>query len=238
MNHSPAVLSYTHFDLMNDELFNYDATPPSQIPPPEPELDPFDYSHSHAVFDHTDLTYEQVDVPSQHNYQLDQDTQIQTSHQQQHYNSIYQDHRDVIYLKSSKILKRRAKSAPNLRLMRERPARPPQQIPFEDLPPHDWIVIGSYPEAIANSVRKTLAAEFRLLGRYKQLYYNSKSVPPNPRKRRESVDLIWKPLSVFKVYTNIAPKEIEDTNYHDNIPESSCFGQINMRMKGAWKRSK
>ncbi|CAK7892198.1 hypothetical protein CAAN1_19S01882 [[Candida] anglica] len=101
-----------------------------------------------------------------------------------------------------------------------------------------WSVLKFSPKRISNSVKRSLDDEFEVLDEYKTCYYVNARNPPNPRKRRDPLDLEWKPISIFKVYTNVAPMEVEDTNYHDNIPTTSCFGQINMRIKGAWKRSK
>lgn len=109
---------------------------------------------------------------------------------------------------------------------------------FDDVPPQSWTVRPLSALRVALSVNRTLDHEFALLSKYKATYLRKGCNAPTTRKRREAHDLMWRPLSIFRVYTNITPKEIESSNYHECIPLESCFGQINMRTKGAWRRSK
>lgn len=117
-------------------------------------------------------------------------------------------------------------------------ARKRPSLSFDDVPPQAWRVRPLSALKVALSVNRTLDREFALLSRYKATYLRNGCNAPTARKRREAHDLMWRPLSIFRVYTNITPKEIESTNYHECIPLESCFGQINMRSKGAWRRSK
>ncbi|CUM66980.1 uncharacterized protein PRCAT00004667001 [Priceomyces carsonii] len=58
------------------------------------------------------------------------------------------------------------------------------------------------------------------------------------RKRRNpSCDVpTWQPMSVFTAFTDYKCNHFENTDYFDNIPSTSCFGRINMRVKRAWSR--
>lgn len=158
----------------------------------------------------------------------------------------FDDNQDFIgeRLQENYVTKTRRSRRPSYRVTKPDPIRRrngrliiTENTNFELLPAEPWRVNAFIPSSIANSVYRTLDAEFKLLSKYKRMYRMNLSIPPSPRRRRESVDLIWRPLSVFKIYTTISPREILDTNYLEMIPYQSCFGQINMRMKGAWKRN-
>ncbi|CAH2354217.1 hypothetical protein CLIB1423_15S01200 [[Candida] railenensis] len=195
---------YTHFDLMNSNLFDTDYADPE--------------------------THEQIDIDGLLRSTLE----------------AFEDSQDYVgeRLQENYVTKSRRTRRPSYRVAKPEPARRrkgriiiTEHTNFESLPAEPWRVGAFVPSSIADSVNTTLDAEFRLLSKYKRMYRMNLSIPPSPRRRRESIDLIWRPLSVFKIYTTISPKEILDTNYLEMIPYQSCFGQINMRMKGAWKRN-
>lgn len=107
----------------------------------------------------------------------------------------------------------------------------------------------SYKEAkvVSASVNKTIDDEFELKSKYFRSFNNSlkrrqKSQPEEIRskirKRNNPTtdEVEWKPLSIFTVYTNFKPEAIDDTDYFENIPQTSCFGRLNMRVKRAWTR--
>lgn len=105
----------------------------------------------------------------------------------------------------------------------------------------------SYREArvVSASVNKTIDDEFELKARYFSSFDNSlkkrrRSQPEGSkiRKRNNTTtdEVEWKPLSIFTVYTNFKPDAIDDTDYFENIPHTSCFGRLNMRVKRAWTR--
>lgn len=107
----------------------------------------------------------------------------------------------------------------------------------------------SYREAriVSASVNKTIDDEFELKAKYFSSFENSlkkrrKSQPEEIRskirKRNNPTtdEVEWKPLSIFTVYTNFKPDAIDDTDYFENIPHTSCFGRLNMRVKRAWTR--
>ena len=101
---------------------------------------------------------------------------------------------------------------------------------------HRWKVNATRAKLVSDSVNASIDREFEVLWQYKLNYYNQVLKPPVSRRRRNPNCIQWKLVSVFKMYTNLVPKEIENTNYYDQIPLCSCFGTINMRSKGAWRR--
>lgn len=107
----------------------------------------------------------------------------------------------------------------------------------------------SYKEAkkISASVNQTIDDEFNFNSKYfssiqsksrkrKKIYQDQNKMKIRRRNNPCSDEVEWKPLSIFTVYTNIKPDAIEDTDYFENIPQSSCFGRLNMRVKRAWTR--
>lgn len=107
----------------------------------------------------------------------------------------------------------------------------------------------SYKEAkvVSASVNKTIDDEFELKSRYFRSFENSlkKRQKTQPEEIRSKIrkrnnpttdEVEWKPLSIFTVYTNFKPEAIDDTDYFENIPQTSCFGRLNMRVKRAWTR--
>ena len=107
----------------------------------------------------------------------------------------------------------------------------------------------SYKEAkvVSASVNKTIDDEFELKSKYFRSSNNSlkrrqktqpEEIRSKIRKRNNPTtdEVEWKPLSIFTVYTNFKPEAIDDTDYFENIPQTSCFGRLNMRVKRAWTR--
>lgn len=100
----------------------------------------------------------------------------------------------------------------------------------------------SNPKEISQQILKTVDDEFNLEAKYNSVYKNSnlqlnfKKI----KKRRDPLkdENIWQPESIYKAYTNKKPHYFDKSDYPDNIPNSSCFGRINMRIKGAWTRNK
>lgn len=103
------------------------------------------------------------------------------------------------------------------------------------------------PKTVLKSVKKTIDDEFKVHSKYVtdfESQKNRKTVtppksPPKKQHKRNNpgADLVeWKPLSIFTAYTDIKSEAIENTDYFDNIPSSSCFGRLNMRVKRAWTR--
>lgn len=83
------------------------------------------------------------------------------------------------------------------------------------------------PASVHRAVKKTILLE-----------WNKSNIIPEghnlkSHRKRENGNLDWKPLSVFTAYTNI---KVMDAQALENIPQSSCFGKINMREKRAWAR--
>lgn len=95
---------------------------------------------------------------------------------------------------------------------------------------------------ISASVNKTIDDEFEFKSRFYDFRKRQTTELETPnakiRKRNNHTtdEVEWKPLSIFTVYTNFKPESIDDTDYFENIPMSSCFGRLNMRVKRAWTR--
>lgn len=98
------------------------------------------------------------------------------------------------------------------------------------------------PQDTSRAVDKSIKEELELYTKYIE-----KSKVKNPRKRTKMFDntkikknkrsrMEWKPLSVFTIYTSAKSDRIEETDFLENIPYTSCFGRINFRMKRAWSR--
>lgn len=103
------------------------------------------------------------------------------------------------------------------------------------------------PKTVLKSVKKTIDDEFKVHSKYVTDFKSQKNrktitqpkSPPKKQHKRNNPgsNLVeWKPLSIFTAYTDIKSEAIENTDYFDNIPSSSCFGRLNMRVKRAWTR--
>ncbi|ODV80709.1 uncharacterized protein CANTADRAFT_20281 [Suhomyces tanzawaensis NRRL Y-17324] len=96
-------------------------------------------------------------------------------------------------------------------------------------------------QAISISVQNSVSQEFQLQDQYLRSIKRGdmEFLGDKVRKRRnpESDELVWKPVSIYQAaYTNIKIFPLEKTDYHLYIPQVSCFGKINMRVKRAWVR--
>lgn len=202
---------YTHFDLMSANLFDTDFEPDSTEVQEQIDLEELLRSTTEA-FDRRNNASEPSLEPS-----------FEPSFEPP--------------VRSSKHVKKPQYKVVKIHRKRNRRVNFDETTNFEQMRPEPWIVNEYTPDLVAKSVYKAIDAEFELLKDYKKRYRNKNCIPPSPRKRRDSVDLVWRPLSLFKIYTSLSPPEILETNYLEMIPYQSCFGQINMRMKRAWKRN-
>lgn len=98
------------------------------------------------------------------------------------------------------------------------------------------------PRKVHNQVKNTITTELELQDEYAKLYNetrNHQQFVKRAKKRRNPLQdqNKWEPESLYKAYTNIKPKYFDKSDYPTRIPPSSCFGKINMRVKGAWSRT-
>lgn len=98
------------------------------------------------------------------------------------------------------------------------------------------------PQDTSRAVDKSIKEELELYSKYIEMakvknprkrtkFFDNTKIKKNKRSRME-----WKPLSVFTIYTSAKSDMIEETDFLENIPYTSCFGRINFRMKRAWSR--
>lgn len=80
------------------------------------------------------------------------------------------------------------------------------------------------PFIVHHQICQTIEDEFN-----KELF----SLLDNGEKQNPKGSLNWQPLSIYSAYTNI---KNQDLSCLENIPHTSCFGKINMRVKRAWAR--
>lgn len=98
------------------------------------------------------------------------------------------------------------------------------------------------PRTVHNQVKTTITTELDLQNEYSKLYNqtrNHQQFVKRAKKRRNPLQdqNKWEPESLYKAYTNLKPKYFDKSDYPTRIPHSSCFGKINMRVKGAWSRT-
>ncbi|KAF3986549.1 hypothetical protein FT663_00380 [Candidozyma haemuli var. vulneris] len=58
----------------------------------------------------------------------------------------------------------------------------------------------------------------------------------NKRRKSQGSGCEWRPESVYKTYVDCKPDFFDRSDYQELVPESSCFGKINMRIPKAWTR--
>lgn len=98
------------------------------------------------------------------------------------------------------------------------------------------------PRTVHQQVKATITTELEFQDEYTKLYYqtrNQQQFKKKVKKRRNPLhdQSNWEPESIYKAYTTIKPKYFDKSDYPNRVPQSSCFGKINMRGKGAWSRS-
>lgn len=99
----------------------------------------------------------------------------------------------------------------------------------------------SDPNKVHLSVVKSTEDEFKVYHKYQKMLQNGTAplASLRLRKRRKpgKDEHVWEPISIFSIFTEVDTGGLEKTDYFLHILHTSCFGKINMRVKGAWTRT-